>query len=880
MKNYLFFILLLTIIPSLAMAEGVKKNVLFLNSYQNGYAWSDKIVEGARDVFSKSGMPIELHIEYMDTKRFNSPEYLSNISKHYSLKYRDYTFSAIIVSDNNALDFMLRHHDNLFPGVPVIFCGINNFKPQLLEKKMNYAGVLESPDIKENIRLALRFQPHLKKFVVIGNSSVTSQAIMAEIDKAGKSFKGEIIFDYWVDYSLADLLFKIRNLQEDEVVFYTPFYTESHHEAYSAEEILNIIYQNSPVMTFTVWQFLLGHGTVGGKLVSGHDQGQQAANIAINLFQTGSFPTERIMPSPIERYMFDDKVLKKFKINKKLLPTGSTVINGPTSFYKLNKRFFWTIIVSLVTLTFILVLLIISVLQRRRVEKEIKAQLSFQEILMNTIPLLVFWKDKNQKYLGANRSFTDFFGLGNPQTIIGSNDRKLQLDMDFARHAATWDREVIESGHPRLRISWTVSNGKGKPIWLEINKVPLYDGGGRVMGTLSTAQDITRRISLEKQLLQSQKMEAVGTLVGGISHDFNNILTSIMNSVELAITDIEKESMTWTDLDRARKAAYRGSRLVKQILTFSRLSQEGFKPTNIIEVIRETIDFITSSLPKNIDIQCQLPTDTPLIMADPTQIQQIIMNLCTNSFQSLRARGGTIRLSLKQIELEEEAAQLIGVSAGRYLNVEIRDNGPGIHADIINKIFDPFFTTKGKTEGTGLGLAVVHGLIKGHNGAITVSSLPNIRTSFEIYLPIKEIDNELKIKNHDLLPVGDEHILFIEDDQEQLETTPRILKTLGYKITTASSPNAAYKLITDAPKYFHLVVSDYDMPEMNGIELAKKVEKIAPHIPFMIVSGRRNITEYAAKAPNVINVLMKPYSKTALATTIRQAIAKSEFSNE
>lgn len=232
------------------------------------------------------------------------------------------------------------------------------------------------------------------------------------------------------------------------------------------------------------------------------------------------------------------------------------------------------------------------------------------------------------------------------------------------------------------------------------------------------------------------------------------------------------------------------------------------------------------------------------------------------------------------VEVGDEQAQFMRVSPGVYLRLEISDDGPGIPVEILDKIFDPFFTTKGKAEGTGLGLAVVHGLIKGHGGGISVNSTPNVKTTFEIFLPVQGQLRDVVHKSFGSLPLGQENILFVEDDEDQLETTPRILESLGYQVTALASPKEALQVVGREPTRFDLMITDFDMPHTNGIELARQVQVVAPKLPVMVVSGRRNVLSYATDADsdikNVKKILMKPYNKTKIADAIREVFSSTE----
>ncbi|KAB1443325.1 ABC transporter substrate binding protein [Pseudodesulfovibrio senegalensis] len=867
MRNYIFILVVLLLLPAqAAWAQKPKKKVLYLNSYHHGYAWSDEIRKGIISVLNDSEFTLEVQTEYMDAKKYNYNYITNKLVTLYRDKFAGEKFDAIIVSDNDAFSFVRQHRAELFPGVPIVFCGVNMSRDPL---EVGITGVVERPSIIDTLNVALSFHPGVKRLVVVGDESTTGRYIRQQIENVMSVFEKRLAFEYWTNMGMGEMLTRVRELPDDTILFFIPMYQEVDGRFYTAEEVMEEISKYSTVPLYSSWRFLLGHGSVGGKLLSGQDQGAQAAEMALEVLRGTPVSSIPIVDKPSGEYWFDYKVLKRLHIPEDMLPKGSKLINTPKAFYELPKELFWTIIVSLGILLVITVFLVTNIHERKKGEKKIMDQLSFLEILMDTIPQLVCWKDENQRYLGANRAFTSFFGLERPSSIVSKSDLAL---LDHTREYAEWanslDREVFRTRKSVTKARTKVQDLLGNTVWLEITKVPLFDRLGQVVGTLSTAENITKQLSLEKQLLQSQKMEAIGTLAGGIAHDFNNILTSIINSTELAISDVTENSVTQKDLNRVLKAAQRGGNVVKQILAFSRPSQEGFRPTDMGELLYEVLGLVKASLPRNIDIRTDIQTGLNSVNADPTQLHQVVLNLCTNSFQALRASGGVLKVELAEVELGLDDARMLNLRPDTYLKLSISDNGPGIPMDILDKIFDPFFTTKDKTEGTGLGLAVVHGIVKGHNGAITVSSSPWDNTRFDIYLPSNEkLDESGSIPLHKLAP-GVGRILFVEDDEDQLQTTPRILESLGYDVVATSDPMEVIGMVARDPYVFDLVITDFDMPDTNGVELALSLQDTAPHLPVMLVSGREDAATAASRLKNIKRVVIKPYNKNIIAEAI------------
>jgi PAS domain S-box-containing protein len=853
-----------------AGAAPVRGNILYLNSYHDGYSWSDDIFEGLREGL-QGHSEVELQVEYMDYKKYELGFLSSLLGDLYKRKFRGMHFDVIVLSDNNAFNFYLERGAELFPGVPAVFCGINDFSPEVISGR-DMTGVVENFDVADTLGIALKFHPEKKRLVIIGDESVTGVAIRNQLLDATPRFKDRLDVEYWSGFDTDELRKQVREASDDTFFFFIPFYQSIKGRFYSAAELLEIASRNTSSPIYSSWEFLLGHGIVGGKLLSGQEHGRKAAELALRVLggeRAGDIPVVHSTPS---RFEFDYNQLQKMGIDESELPVDSIIVNAPKAFYEVDRGLFWTIMVSFFLLMVTTLFLVRNIARRRMAEMEMEKQLSFQEILMDTIPMLVTWKGRKQIYLGANRYFADFFGLASPSKIIGRKESAIPVLNDYLQWDEPLDRQVMETERPIRRQRRTVINAKGQTCVLEVNKVPLLDEKGNVMGTLTTGEDVTKEANLEKQLLQSQKMEAIGTLAGGIAHDFNNILTSIINSTELAQLDVDTQTPAGQDLERVLKAAQRGSGLVKKILTFSRPSQEGFQYVKIEDVVRDAVGLLKASLPRNIKVTTQIGNEMGTCLADPTQIHQVVMNLCTNAFHALRPTGGRLEITLETEEIDVSTSELRNLPPGSYAVLTVADNGPGIPPEIVDKIFDPFFTTKGKAEGTGLGLAVVLGIIKVHKGSVEVTSAPGMRTAFVVRLPRVAKETGESAGSVVSATPGQGRILFVEDDPDQLATIPRVLEMLGYRVVPVHDAAAGLDRIAHDDTPFDLVITDYDMPGQNGVELARSLAEVSPDMPVLMVSGRERAVQAAQAMPNIVKVVLKPYDRNTLSEAIREIL--------
>ncbi|SKA64419.1 PAS domain S-box-containing protein [Desulfobaculum bizertense DSM 18034] len=848
----------------------LKGNILYLNSYHDGYSWSDSILQGLRTSLDPY-RNVALQVEYMDFKKYELDFVSPMLRDLYKGKFKDRNFDAVILSDNNAVDFYLSYGEELFPDVPAVFCGLNDYDPALIQGR-NMTGIAENFDVVFTLSLALQINPKRNHMVIIGDESTTGVAIRNQILAGVPELNKKLSVEYWSDFTMQELRKKVQRQSEETFYFFIPFYKEIQGRFYSAKDVLEIVADETSAPIYSSWEFLLGHGIVGGRMLSGERTGEAAGKLALKVLTGVPVREIPVVQSVPTEYMFDFKELKRLHIDEKLLPSDSIIINAPKAFYEIDRGVFWTIIVGFLLLMLITLFLVRNVARRRVAEMEMGNQLSFQEILMDTIPLLVTWKDRNQFYLGANKNFANFFGLSSPSQVIGRKDSALPGLRGFLEWGEPLDKKVFETEIPIRRQRCTVKSASGEVRILEVNKVPLLDEKGKIMGTLSTGEDVTKEANLEKQLLQSQKMEAIGTLAGGIAHDFNNILTSIINSTELAQLDVDSSTPAGQDLQRVLKAAMRGSELVKKILTFSRPSQEGFQYIHVEEVVRDAVGLLKASLPRNITVLTRFGEGLGPCLADPTQIHQVVMNLCTNAFHVLRENGGRLVISLEVENIDVEKSELHNLPLGRYIALTVADNGPGIRPEIVDKIFDPFFTTKGKAEGTGLGLAVVMGIVKNHKGGIEVVSTPGLRTAFTIRLPVALGQEQEQVKSVGPALPGHGRILFVEDDEDQLATIPRVLSQLGYEVDSAKDALTAEQILEQSTEAYDLVITDYDMPGMNGVQFAKELLRHRPELPVILVSGRERVVGAAKALENISRVIIKPYDRNLLSQAIRDIL--------
>ena len=745
-----------------------KARVLLVNSYSENLPWTKSITNAVEDSLrNERRLECELGVEYMDTKNTFTDEYLLKLRDIYALKYKDTVFDAVIATDDDAFNFCIKYHEELFRGVSLVFCGLNNFEQAVIAGK-NISGVVEAFDIKANLELIKKIHPGAKKIYVINDKTTTGAANKVIFQKNAALFTSAFAFEYLEDLSMAEVLARVGKIEAGAVIFLMTFNRDRTDAVYSYQQSTRLIERAAKVPIYGVWDFYLGDGITGGMMISGRSQGEAAARIVSDIIRNGRKASDvPVVKTSPNRYMFDYNMLLKNRIDVSALPENSLILNRPFSFYSIDKNIFWFIIVLVAILAVLTLFLVVSVTERRVAEKELLLVNRKLENMINELENIVekrtrelldsnrnlkqqvAEREKVQKELVASEAryrmlaenafdvifetgldgaiiyvspnFAEAFGVAAPDSsevsfssLVYEADRGIVKNMFDTIGARGYANEVI----------FRNAGFDVRPVWLESSGKVFTAADGR-LHTVIVARDVTERRKIEEEMVRNAKLESLGILAGGIAHDFNNVLMGIIGNITLARRRCGDTSISEL-LARAEKVSYKAKSLTEQLITFSKGGQPIKKTIDLNELIYEAVQFSLSGS----SMKSEFQLDPALWKADVDegQLIQVITNVAINARQAC-GENGTIVFRTQNVENIESYC----CSGARgCVKISITDNGCGIAKEDLKKIFDPYFTTK--PDGRGIGLAAAHSIIKNHNGIIDVESKPGEGTSFHIYL--------------------------------------------------------------------------------------------------------------------------------------------------
>ncbi|MBE0574795.1 MAG: response regulator [Desulfuromonadales bacterium] len=856
-----------------------RPKILVLDAYPRGLPIPEGINRGILAALKEKGFSVaDVFIENLDLARTPTSDYRISIVNLLRHKLADKRVEIVITNGALATEFMAKEGKDLFPDATVLALISPNY--QILSPA--YVRVMNIPwqvDPAGTLDVALDLFPETRQVFVVTGANDRILPFLDEAKEAFGSREGKLNFEYSNKMTHEEMLQRVASLPKNTIVIYSPFFSDSTGRTFvPAEVVVNVCkVANSPV--FATLEEYLGSGIVGGSLLRTEDVGENAVKIALDYLSGQLKLTEPVTTFATSHWVaFDWRELTRWKVDHLPRPEDSIIINRPQTLWGQYKI---PIIVAMITFLFLTALLIALLLLNRRLQRTKDEAIESKErfrLLVENAPDAIFVRNK-ECFTFLNNAALTLLGANSAEDLLGTpiieryhlksrgEILKRMTLLNEERKAAPLTQSVC------LQLD-------GTEIDVESTAVPINFQG--VEGALVFMRNITDRVEeekrrqhLEEQLHQAQKIESIGQLAGGIAHDYNNMLSVIIGRTELAQMRIHKPESLHNDLDQILQAAIRSRNITQQLLAFARKQIIAPRVLDLNETVESMLTMLKQLLGENIDLVWQPKKGLWPVELDPSQMDQILANLCINARDAIADIGKmtieTDRVSFDQAYCHDHA----GFIPGDYVMLAVSDNGCGMDKKTLDKIFEPFFTTKGLGNGTGLGLSMVYGVVKQHNGFINVYSEPGEGTTFRIYLPryTGQIAEECEAVGGELLKGQGETVLVVEDEASILTLIEEMLSDFGYKVLTANSPSEALDLASAHQCEIHLLITDVVMPEMNGRVLAGRLQLKHPQLKCLYMSGyTANVIAHHGVLDKGIHFIQKPFSRIDFSIHIRKAL--------
>jgi PAS domain S-box-containing protein len=854
-------------------AEG-KKRVLVLHSYHQGNPWTDDENSGLLSVIGVNRRGFQIETEYMDTKKIADDRYFGQLVDIYARKYSGIHFDVILATDDNAFFFLRSHRDRLFPGTPVVFCGVNFFKPSYLDGVKNFTGVNEDADLKGAIDTALALHPGTREVVLITDFTETGQVISEHFRQLIPDYRDRVSFRLLDNLKMEQIQAAVEGLQPGSLVLFTFFFRDSAGVFYDSYESNELITGKAKVPVYVAWNYSMGHA-VGGLMVNGFDQGRVAGEFALRILNGESADAMPVVMASPNRFVFDYQQMERFGIRPTDLPKGSTILHAPRSFYEINKLMAQSLLGGLGLLVLGAALLLFNFSKRRMAEAAFRASERNYHTLVNNLRVGVYRSSgdlKDGRYLEANPAMLSIFGYESSAEFLKVPAADLYLD---PKEREVFFNEVLAQGFVKDR-QIAMRKQDGTRIMVSCTTTAHYQKDGGIQWLDGVMEDVTVQQGLEDKLRQSQKMEAIGTLAGGVAHDFNNILTAIMGYAELIRNRTDEGDPSYRFAGNILVSSEKAASLIKGLLAFSRKQVISPIPVDLNRIIGNLETLLRRIVGDDIEVVTDLVPEPLTVFADYHQMEQVLMNLVSNARDAM-GQGGTLTISTRRVPaLPDQPAGPGAAMTDSMALMQVADTGNGMDQATREKVFEPFFTTKATGRGTGLGLSMVFGTIRQHGGEIKVTSELGRGSVFSIYLPViaKEPTDPF-FESTLVKPVmkGSETILVAEDNPEVRDLLANLLTNAGYRVIEAVDGADAVERFARSAADIDLVLADMVMPRLSGKDAVAAMSALKSELQVLYISG---YTDDAIQQNGIrdetVNFVSKPLAGTDLLIKIRNIL--------
>lgn len=860
---------------NIGRAEGSslkRPQVLVVLSYHVGMRWEDDITRGIVD---KLGEQCELIITQLDVQRYSVLGREKKMLEIMSHRVKMSHPVLVIAVDDFAYRYVLENRDEFEPGTPIVFGGVNFWQEK---QPPGVTGVVEAIDLVNTFKLMQQLQPEARRWVVVNDLSGTGQANRKAFEQIRPQLGSREIL--WLgDGTYAETEARLAKLdpQRDAVLLLT-WNTDSTGLTRSYETAVRRAHEICPAPLYGTWGFYFGNGIVGGSLIEGQTHGSEIGDIARRVLSGESPENIPIVTQCRTTLKIDYREFQRLGLNKKLIPKNAEIHYRTLSAWEQYASAIIVIAVVIGLQATTITWLIVVIQRRRQARARLRESEARLRHTLDSLEEAVIVTDPRNHVTRINPAAEKLTGVPNATALDQPLHTLLPLqDLQSGQPLVlpTLLSLQQEQAHNRT-IRARLKSREGPEYIVVHSAAPILDDNGAEQGMVMVLRNVTEQHRLEEQLYQSQKMESIGQLAGGIAHDFNNILAVIVGHGELLRDQLQNQPAALEDLQMLLRGAQRATDLVQQILAFSRKTKHEMTPLHLQTVVKEALKFLRSTVPTSIEIAPRISSDLPLILGDLTQIHQVIMNLCANAAHAMKGSSmGRLEVRLESIHANAEFVLMHpGLREGEYVRLSVSDTGHGMDEATIKRIFEPFFTTKSHGEGTGLGLSVVHGIVKAHNGDIFVYSHPGEGTIFHIYLPALSISKTTEEAASTAIPSGNgEHILFVDDEPAIVVAARRMIEALGYRITAFQDPLLALAHLRKHPADFDLIVSDLTMPGASGIVLSDEARRIRPDLPIILTTGfAAELAEADIKNRGIRQLVLKPFTTPTIARALSEAL--------